>query len=385
MCEDERIKVLLVDDEEGFRGPLAKRLIRRKFIVNQAGDGVEALDSLKREPVHVVVLDVKMPEMDGLETLDRIMAQDVGTEVILLTAHISAREGVAGISAGAFDYLAKPVDIGRLTGKIQLAYEKTKRTRALALEAEIKSEKARQALTAEKLTELGALAQGAAIEMNAPLDRISEAAALLTGCLGDSDLPPYHVKANIQEALWRLEEAVLKARSITSRLSAFTRGDDSLIKEFDLMEILRDVVELTRKAASKNRNTVKITAPLGPLPIKTDPYKLRQVLKNLAQAGLRKDGESGHEIEFLVQTEMERTVIHLKNLDPGRKAERTGPGSQSSTHSDNAPGTGLGLSEAKVAIEKIGGRLETENPFSTGAWVKITLPNADAARSLQTA
>jgi DNA-binding NtrC family response regulator len=116
--------VLLVDDEPGFLHPLAKRLIRRHLNVATAGSGREALRRITEEPFDVVVLDVKMPGMDGLQTLAAIKAESDQVEVILLSGHASLDAAIEGVQRGAFDYLLKPVDFDELFFKLQDACQK---------------------------------------------------------------------------------------------------------------------------------------------------------------------------------------------------------------------------------------------------------------------
>jgi DNA-binding NtrC family response regulator len=120
----EAVKVLLVDDEEDFRKTLANRLRKRNFEVDEAESGPEALAILDRRPGDVVVLDVRMPGMDGIEVLKRIKESHPRAEVIMLTGHASVESGIEGMRLGAFDYLMKPCDINDLTVKIQDAYQR---------------------------------------------------------------------------------------------------------------------------------------------------------------------------------------------------------------------------------------------------------------------
>jgi DNA-binding NtrC family response regulator len=116
--------VLLVDDEPDFLYPLVRRLVRRNLIVDSAGNGQEAIEIINKKPVDVVVLDVKMPGMGGLDILRAIKAAHDTIEVILLSGHASIDTAMEGLSCGAFDYLMKPVDFDELFFKIQDAYEK---------------------------------------------------------------------------------------------------------------------------------------------------------------------------------------------------------------------------------------------------------------------
>lgn len=117
-------RVMLVDDEKDFRETLCKRLRKRKLDVISAGGGREALAKLEEKPVDVVVLDVRMPDMDGIETLKEIKKTMPSIEVIMLTAHADVQVAVEGMELGAFDYLMKPMDIDELLYKLQDAYKK---------------------------------------------------------------------------------------------------------------------------------------------------------------------------------------------------------------------------------------------------------------------
>jgi two-component system, OmpR family, response regulator len=116
--------VLLVDDETEFLETLVKRLRKRNLEVNAAAGGKEALDFLAEKLVDVVVLDVKMPDMDGIETLKRIKQVSPDIEVIMLTGHANVEVAIQGMELGAFDYLMKPMDIDELLYKLQDAYKK---------------------------------------------------------------------------------------------------------------------------------------------------------------------------------------------------------------------------------------------------------------------
>ncbi len=116
--------VLIVDDEKEFLETLVKRLKKRKLDAKGAENGENALKMLKHNTVDVVVLDVRMPGMDGIETLREIKNDFPLTEVVMLTGHASMEVAVEGMEIGAFDYLMKPVDIDELVYKLQDAYKK---------------------------------------------------------------------------------------------------------------------------------------------------------------------------------------------------------------------------------------------------------------------
>lgn len=114
--------VLLVDDEVEFLETLEKRLRRRNMKVMVATSGEEALEVLSTFAPDVVVLDVKMPGMDGIETLREIKRRAPLIEVVMLTGHANLEVAIQGMEMGAFDYLMKPVDIDELVYKLQDAH-----------------------------------------------------------------------------------------------------------------------------------------------------------------------------------------------------------------------------------------------------------------------
>jgi DNA-binding NtrC family response regulator len=117
-------RVLLVDDEKDFLTTVIKRLRKRDVNAIGAESGEKALQMLEQNPVDVVMLDVKMPGMDGIQTLREIKNRFPLIEVVMLTAHASMEAAIEGMELGAFDYLMKPVDIDELLYKIQDAYKK---------------------------------------------------------------------------------------------------------------------------------------------------------------------------------------------------------------------------------------------------------------------
>lgn len=124
------IRVLLVDDETSFVETLGRRLGLRRLQVLTAASAAEALATLDREEVDVVVLDVRMPGMGGIEATKEIRSAHPTVEVILLTGHASLEASLEGMTMGAFDYLLKPVSIDELIFKIEDAH----RRRTLRLE-----------------------------------------------------------------------------------------------------------------------------------------------------------------------------------------------------------------------------------------------------------
>lgn len=129
-------KVLLVDDEEDFTEALSKRLEARNLKVRTVNSGEDAVHMVDEQSFDVIILDLAMPGMDGLETLQRIKANHPDAEIIMLTGHASVKSSVEAMKIGAEDLMEKPVDMTALMTKIEELHEK----RVLVLQKRSKKE-----------------------------------------------------------------------------------------------------------------------------------------------------------------------------------------------------------------------------------------------------
>ncbi|MBB5348285.1 response regulator [Desulfoprunum benzoelyticum] len=124
MVEELKAKVLLVDDEEDFLKTLAERLESRGLNVTTASSGESALASVEGQEYDLIVLDLAMPGIDGLETLKRIKARQPEAGIIMLSGQGSIRTSIEAMKLGAEDFIEKPVNISELLDKISEAKEK---------------------------------------------------------------------------------------------------------------------------------------------------------------------------------------------------------------------------------------------------------------------
>jgi len=119
----EKIKVMLVDDEEEFVTTLSERIQMRDFSSSVAFNGEQALQTVKEQVPDVMILDLKMPGIDGMEVLRRVKKAYPKVQVIILTGHGSENDRKEALSLGAFGYLQKPAQIDGLVRHIINAYE----------------------------------------------------------------------------------------------------------------------------------------------------------------------------------------------------------------------------------------------------------------------
>lgn len=117
--------VLIVDDETPIRRTLKEILEFEKFKVDEASDGLECLVQLKKAQYDVILMDIKMPKMDGMEALERIQALAPDTPVIMISGHANIDTAVEAVKKGAFDFISKPPDLNRLLITVRNALDKS--------------------------------------------------------------------------------------------------------------------------------------------------------------------------------------------------------------------------------------------------------------------
>ncbi len=118
------IKLLIIDDEERFLKTTKALLDKKGWAIYTASDGLSGLEIMENKLIDVIILDVKMPGIDGVEVLRRIKTKYPLVEVIMLTGHSTTESAVQGLKLGAYDYLIKPCEISVLQEKVESAYDK---------------------------------------------------------------------------------------------------------------------------------------------------------------------------------------------------------------------------------------------------------------------
>jgi len=370
----EGIRLLLVDDEDAFRRTIAKRLRRRGISPEEAANGEECLLILEKKPVDVVVLDVKMPGMNGVQVLRRVKERYPKTEVILLTGHASTRDGVEGIKSGAFDYLSKPIELEHLLSKIKQAHEKIQREENRLREAEFRAKMEQQMMATERLASLGTLAVGVAHEINNPLAIIKESAGWMNLLLKKEELMHMPRRQDFEMGLGKIEKGVERVKKITHQLLGFVRKREQVLTEVTLKELVDEAVQLLNREAANKDIEILQESDADVSTIWSDPYQLRQVLVNLLTNAIHATG-SGGKITITLEKmgeEVGLTVCDTGEGIPKENLERIFEPFFSTK--PTGEGTGLGLFVSRGILGKLGGTIHVESRVGRGSTFFIRLP-----------
>ncbi len=118
-------KILIIDDEQSIRNTLKEILEYEKYEIAEAKNGAEGLEMLKKEKFDVVLCDIKMPKMDGMEVLDKVMEEGLDVPFIMISAHGTIETAVDATKKGAFDFIQKPPDLNRLLISVRNALDRS--------------------------------------------------------------------------------------------------------------------------------------------------------------------------------------------------------------------------------------------------------------------
>jgi two-component system, NtrC family, sensor kinase len=374
------MNVLLVDDEKHFREILVKRLAQRGIGALQASDGEEALRLLEEKPVDVIVMDVKMPRMNGIETLRHVKERYPATEVIMLTGHASTRDGVDGIKSGAFDYLTKPIEFEQLLRKIRQAQNKIRRAEAEKKEIEFRERIKQQMAINERLVALGTIAAGVAHEINNPLAIIQESAGWVGQILAKPEMSTIPRRPDFEKALDRIQTSVDRARRITQQLLQVVKTQSTEIPdllemtEVNLRKLAEECIALVELEASyKKINVLLESAEPNPIAL-TDPYQLAQVLINLLTNSIQAT-DAGGQITFTITASPNKINIAVQDNGCGIPEENLTKIFEPffSTKAVGV-GTGMGLYISWGIVTKLGGQMTVESQHGKGTTFTIALP-----------
>ncbi|MCB0704639.1 MAG: sigma-54-dependent Fis family transcriptional regulator [Saprospiraceae bacterium] len=250
-------KILIVDDEIAIRRTLRDILEFEKFTVEDASDGVECLTKLQRGGFDAIIMDIKMPNMDGMEALDRVRLLSPDTPVIMISGHANIDTAVEAVKKGAYDFIAKPPDINRLLITVRNALDKSN----LISETKVLKKRVAKQHTPEMI------GQSAGIEeIKQTIDRVAptEARVLITGPNGTGkELVArwLHEKSSRSDAaLIEVNCAAIPSELIESELfghekGSFTSAHKQRLGKFELANggtlFLDEIGDMSQSAQAK--------------------------------------------------------------------------------------------------------------------------------------
>jgi signal transduction histidine kinase len=378
--------VLIIDDDLNLRKTLSAILRAKGYETLSAGEGREGLSLLGRQAVQLALIDLKLPDISGLEVMNRIKAGYPRMETIILTGNATLESAIEATNIGAFSYMQKPYDIDQLLLLIRHALEKQKSEEKIReyqehLE-ELVRERTKQLESAKLLAEAADRAKtdflaNTSHELRTPLNAvIGFSSILLEGLTGELSEQQRDYVRNILDSGRRLH-------ALVERMLAVAQTEEgSLVLEmgrFPLREALAAALLKTEAAAQSRAIGVRLDlSPEADVEIEADRDKLELIVGNLVDNGVKFTPRGGavlvrarREREF-VEIAVEDTGIGIRTEDLKRLFQPFGQ--LESPRTKSHAGAGLGLALTQRLIELHGGRIRVESTPGAGSRFIVTLP-----------
>jgi len=405
-------RILVVDDEESVCR-LFVDYLNERYSCEKAADAQGALELLSHEPFALVITDIQMPGLSGIELLRKISERYPDTAVIIVSGIDRTQRVIDAIRMGASDYLLKPCELHVLTASVERAMGRRtllrnarrykqdleKRNSELARQKTEMERLQAQILQAEKMASLGQLAAGIAHELNNPagfiysnIDVLKHYIERLKRCLSDYDevaLPPEaaarinsikeeidydNIVADLSSILSDCYIGAERIRDVVQNLRLFSRLDEAEFKRIDVNEGIESTVRLLSGYYKAERIT--LTHDYGDLPqINCYAAQLNQVWMNLLANAAQAIGAAEGEVHIKTRSEAGTVIVSINDTGPGMEPEQLKKiFDPFFTTKPVGEGTGLGLSISHGIIERHGGKIKVASFPGRGTTFTVFLP-----------
>jgi len=365
-------KVLVVDDEEWMRDACGQILQPEGFEVMTADDGQMGLDLARRHSPDLILVDLKMPGMDGIAYLESVKAFDPEVVAIVITGYATLETAVEAMKAGAYDFLAKPFKPAELRAVARRGLEH--RSAAMRASALLRGDAPASELHLAML----------AHRFKAPLAVMRQCVGVvLEGCTGE--ISP-RARGMIEIVAQRADQ-MIQFVSDWLTLSCLEQGKGlQEAKPVNVLEIVKTVVERAQQDSRAEKLTIRSEGAGDPGIILADSGALDELFGNLLDNAIRYTPAGGN-VTVHVEADARAVAVTIRDTGPGispEDLEHIFEPFYRGQAQKNIPGTGLGLPIVKAIAEGHGGRVDLETVLGKGSAFRVMLPRegkhqADAA------
>jgi len=389
-------RILVIDDELGIREGCKRALVPQGFIVDVAENGEEGLKKVQADHYDLVLIDVMMPGVSGIDLLAPIHAVDPETVCIIITGYATVELAVRAIKQGAYDFITKPFTFDDLMLAVNQGLER----RRLSLETRrlqaVEAEARRLAEEKARLEEIDrakrAYVRQVTHELRAPIGAIQSYLRLIL----EGYVPPERLQEIVQRAEFRAQEQL----NLIADLLELSRIQEVQAREAPVLvhleELLRQVIEQMEGQAEEKKQQLQVTIASDLPPVRAVPDQIRSVCTNLIGNAIKYTPEGGQIRVECAQWQATGDEAQSPGLPPGAhylrlRVSDTGIGIPPQAQqrlfteffrAENAKrftrqGTGLGLAIVKQIVEGAGGRIWVESQVGKGSTFTVLLPVAE--------
>ncbi len=363
-------QILVVDDQPINIKLLQRKLERENYVVHTATTGVECLESVRRQRPDLILLDVMMPEMDGIETCQRLKDNEETGDIpiIFITAKSSKEGKLEGLGAGAIDYITKPIDLDETLARVktQLRIQEIYRQN---IDLQRRLGEARRAAA------VGAITQGIAHNLNNLLGVVVGYLDLLKSGFDSPDM--------VQRSVGLMDQAITRMVTIISHLSSIATNERVALTQHRLEDLLRNSVQRFRTEHKVNPPLdLKIETPQGfMIDANTEVFEniMVKLIINAYEAYARATPEEERSIVVVARQSVNRMgddCVRIEVHDRGTGIDEKVADTlfEPFISTKTSVGRGMGLTMARHAMRNISGELELSNREDGGATAIINYP-----------
>jgi signal transduction histidine kinase len=380
-------KLLIVDDEKVAMTNLEHVMKKEGYEVIGTESGQDALQLLNEHQFDVVLTDLKMEKVDGMQILNKCRELYPDSEVIMITGHATLESAIQAMKQGAFYYIAKPFKLDEVRKVVREAVEKVKLKKENIALLDTKSslekaveeavgklyEKQAQLIAYEKLAILGTFAAGVAHEINNPLAIINEKAGLMKDILEMSgDVKNKTRFLNLLDAIF---ESVNRCRKVTHRILGFARKTEVSIETFDLNDVIKESTVFLEKEILYKNIRLELDLKENLPEVRSDKGQLQQVFVNIIKNAIDAV-ENGGLVSVSTDIKDENMVkVSVKDNGHGISGEYLKHIFEPFfTTKEKVKGTGLGLSITHGIVKNLGGNILVESEIDKGTTFIVEIP-----------
>lgn len=371
-------KIVLIDDEQDIRDVMSVILKDAGYIVFTAPDGETGLQVCESESPQIVITDIRMPGMNGLEVLETLKKKSPATEVIVVTAFGEMDTAIRALQLDASDFVVKPINDEAIRMALKRAKARYSAGKKLAdYTAMLEKENADMAmiLHQDKMMSLGRLAASVVHEINNPLSGILNYLRLMMRILKQKELNSEH-RQKFQRYLELVESETGRCSQIVSSLLTFSRKSPPSFGEVSVEELLNRSRILSQHKLELGNIRLDLSVKKDIPPVHGDFNQLQQCLINLIFNAIDAMPDGGNlRIEGDYDTDKKLVTIEVKDSGCGIEAKDLPHIFEPFfTTKKEGYGVGLGLSTVYGIIERHKGTIRVESHIGTGTVFTIFLP-----------
>lgn len=350
--------ILVVDDEMGPRESL-KMILNPYYNVHTADRGTQALEMLKKLPVDLVTLDLKMPGFSGINVLEKVKQHDPDIEAIIITGYGSLDTAIEGLRLGAFDYISKPFDVNHILSLVRGGLE---RRNAKARLRQVKSDFLSN-ISHELRTPLSVVVGFVYLLLNQVIGRLTDE------------------QQKVLETVYRNSEELLELIDNVLWMTSLNAGDaNATLEKFDPRDIINDTVKRHEKAIREKNLKINIQLSDRDVSLISDRAKVERIFQNVFNNAVKFTNEG--EIKIKVEPRSDKPGVDFEIIDTGIGIEESKldsifePFHQTDSSTQRAhSGLGLGLTVARRMADLIGGTVSVNSKPGVGTRVMMRFPS----------